>query len=80
MNKHGKCGSLLNGVGDLVTADVGKAEALYAFFASVFTTKSSKLLRRQTTSSGRRLSHGSLEKSQPIQVHGTRREASKCAG
>lgn len=39
MNKHRKCDPLLDGVGDLVTADAGKAEVLHAIFASVFTNK-----------------------------------------
>lgn len=42
-------------------------------------TNFSRPLCHQTTSSVS-LSHGSLGKSQPIQMHKTKREASKCAG
>lgn len=35
-------GSLLNGVGDLVTADTDKAEILHAFFSPVSTNKVSQ--------------------------------------
>lgn len=52
-------GPLLNGAGDLVTAETGKAEALITFFASVFTKKvfQASVLREmlkgmRTTSSG----------------------------
>jgi len=37
-------GPLLNGVGDLVTAETSKAEALIAFFASVSPRRSSRPL------------------------------------
>lgn len=78
MNKQGKRVPSTTGVDDLVTTDAGKVFSVFAL-PHFSPSKSSKPLCCQTTSSKRRLSHGSLEKSQPIQGRGIRREALTCA-